>query len=252
MYKRQQPKSLEAMNTVLKTNADVRSNPTRDEGCEPVREEFSAYLDGAVSGVQMAAISSHLEDCNACSVEFEALRDVQSALGQMGVAQPPARLQAHLREAIAEERVKGTHLPWMQRLSLAWDRTLAPMALRFSGALAVALILAGSLGWLFSAPIAVQANDDRLANLVGPHYLYSQVPPQPIMTHRDVPIVVEAKVNTSGRVYDYAILEGPTDQQSLIGLEQNLLASVFRPATVFGVPVRGHVVLTYTGVSVKG
>jgi hypothetical protein len=140
----------------------------------------------------------------------------------------------------------------MQQLSLAWGRTLAPLALRFSGALAVALLLAGSLGWLFSAPIAVQANDDRMANFVGPHYLYSQVLPQPIITHRDVPIVVEAKVDTAGRVYDYAILEGPTDQKVRISLEQNLLASVFRPATVFGVPVRGHVVLTFTGVSVQG
>jgi hypothetical protein len=35
-------------------------------------------------------------------------------------------------------------------------------------------------------------------------------------------------------------------------VEQNLLTSVFKPATVFGVPVDGHVMLTYTGVSVRG
>jgi hypothetical protein len=35
-------------------------------------------------------------------------------------------------------------------------------------------------------------------------------------------------------------------------VEQNLLTSVFRPATVFGVPVDGHVMLTYAGVSVRG
>jgi hypothetical protein len=37
-----------------------------------------------------------------------------------------------------------------------------------------------------------------------------------------------------------------------IRVENNLLTSVFTPATVFGVPVRGHVVITYTGVSVRG
>jgi hypothetical protein len=245
-YKKEQQVSLEMMNTGMKLS------PERDAGCGPVREEFSAYLDGAVSGVRMATISSHLEACDDCSAEFHAMRDVQTVLGQMGAAQPPERLQAHLRAALADERARGTHLSWMKRLSLAWGKTLAPIALRFSGALAVALLLAGSLGWMFSAPIAVQANDDRMANLVGPHYLYSQVPPQPIVTRRDVPIVVEAKVNTSGRVYDYAILEGPTDKQVRIDIEQNLLVSVFRPATVFGVPVRGHVVLTFTGVSVRG
>jgi hypothetical protein len=69
---------------------------------------------------------------------------------------------------------------------------------------------------------------------------------------RDVPIVVEAKVDSNGRVYDYSIVEGPTDESVKISVEQNLLASVFKPATVFGVPVKGQVVLTFTGVSVRG
>jgi hypothetical protein len=53
-------------------------------------------------------------------------------------------------------------------------------------------------------------------------------------------------------VYGYTILEGPKDAEVNVRIESNLLSSVFRPATVFGVPVRGHVVMTYTGVSVKG
>jgi hypothetical protein len=53
-------------------------------------------------------------------------------------------------------------------------------------------------------------------------------------------------------VYDYSILEGSQDSAVKVRVEGNLLSSVFQPATVFGVPVRGHVVLTYTGVSVRG
>jgi hypothetical protein len=136
---------------------------------------------------------------------------------------------------------------------MQWNRTLAPLALRVSGAMALALLLVGGLGWLFAVPIAVQANDDGLADLRAPRYLYSQVPPLAIETRHDVPLVIEAKVDASGRVYDYSVLEGPGDDQRVkLQLEQNLLASVFRPATVFGVPVPGHVVLTYAGVSVHG
>jgi hypothetical protein len=98
----------------------------------------------------------------------------------------------------------------------------------------------------------VQANDDAMAHLVAPHYMYSQVPPEPINTQRDMPIVVDAMVDSSGRVYRYTILEGPKDAEVNVRIENNLLSSVFKPATVFGVPVRGHVVMTYTGVSVKG
>jgi hypothetical protein len=59
-------------------------------------------------------------------------------------------------------------------------------------------------------------------------------------------------VDTQGRVYDYAIIEGPTDSAVQVRVEENLLSSVFKPATVFGVPVRGHVVMTYMGLSVQG
>jgi hypothetical protein len=102
------------------------------------------------------------------------------------------------------------------------------------------------------APSAVQANDEPLGAMTAPHFLYSEVPPQPIEFGREVPILVEAKVDNQGRVYDYTILSGPTDANVERRLQANLLSSVFRPATVFGQPVAGHVVMTYTGVSVRG
>jgi anti-sigma factor RsiW len=224
--------------------------------CTTVRGDFSSYLDGAVSGVQMAAIGDHLQLCPDCNAEFQALVEMQEALAALGPAQPPVRLQARLRSAIAEERSRGTHLPLPQRALLLWERSVAPIALRVAGGLSVAMILVAGMGYLFAAPIAVQADDDRIANFVSPHYLYSEVPPQPLETQRETPIyapvVVEALVDTNGRVYDYAILEGPRDANVKAHVEQNLLASVYKPATVLGTPVRGHVVLTYTDVSVHG
>jgi hypothetical protein len=222
-----------------------------DEACEQMRGEFSAYLDGEMSGRQMAAISSHLDTCSDCAAEFTAWRDVQNALGQVGSAVAPARLQARLRAAIADEFVKGSHLPWNRRLVSMWDRTLAPLAFRVSAALAIALMLLGGLGWVFATPIAVQANDDGLADLRAPRYLYSQVPPLALELNADVPVVIEAQIDASGRVYNYSVLEGTLSDPVLKQqLEQNLLASIFRPASVFGTPVKGHVVLTFAGISV--
>ncbi len=220
--------------------------------CEDVRAEFSAYLDGAVTGVAMAAIADHLDGCDPCSEEFNIWRTVQQSLGELGPAAAPVRLQTQLLQAIAVEREKGTHLSLPGRFSVAWQSWLAPAALRFSGGLAAAVVILGSLGWMFGAPITVQANDDNIAHLANPHYMYSEVPPQPIMVSHDVPILVDAKVDTAGRVYDYAIVTGPKDPNVQLLVEQNLLASVFKPATAFGIPVRGHVVLTYMGVSVRG
>jgi hypothetical protein len=234
------------------TYNSMSSNVTLSSECAVVRSGFSAYLDGAISGVEMAAISAHLQNCSECATDFYVWREVQRSLGELGPAQPPARLQARLRVVIAEERERGAYLPFHRRALLLWKSSIAPLALRFSGGLAVTVILVGGLSWIFGAPIAVQANDDAMAQLVAPRYMYSQVPPEPINTLRDVPIVVEAMVDVTGRVYDYSILDGPQDPQVTVRIENNLLGSVFMPATAFGVPVRGHVVMTYTGVSVRG
>lgn len=230
---------------------------SQGSGCEDVRAGFSGYLDGAVSGVEMGAIATHMEGCTECAEEFAVWRGVQRALSDLGPARVPARLQARLREAIAVERERGAHLSLVRRAMLLWESTLAPFAVRLSGGLAAALVLAGGLTWMFAAPLAaVQASDSAMAHLVAPRYLYSQVPPQPVKTNRDepsdVPIVVDAMVDSKGRVYDYTILAGPQDAGVRVRVEDNLLASIFKPATVFGVPVRGHVVMTYDGVSVRG
>jgi hypothetical protein len=234
-----------------------KQNSADSRACDAARSRFSGYLDGAVTGVEMAAIATHIDTCTGCAKEFAVWRGMQRSLSELSPARPPARLQARLREALAIERERGAHLSFTRRAWLLWQSTLAPFAVRLSGGLAAALVLAGGLTWMFAAPLAaVQASDSAMANLVAPRYLYSQVPPQPIKTNRDqpsdVPIVVEAMVDSKGRVYDYTILAGPTDAGVRVRVEDNLLSSIFKPATVFGVPVRGHVVLTYDGVSVRG
>jgi hypothetical protein len=239
------------MNDLMKTEL---ANPMQQLTCEAARAEFGTYLDSAMSGVEMQAIAAHLEFCVPCGREFAELRLLQQRLGELGTAPAPERLQQQLRETLALERERGTHLAWRCRAQLAWKSWLAPLALRVSGGLLAALVLAGGLGWLFAAPLvsSVQANDENMAHLVSPRYLYSQVPAQPIKTRHDVPVVVEALVDTQGRVYDYQIVAGPQDPAVQMKVQQNLLASVFTPATAFGVPVRGQVVVTYSGVMVRG
>jgi hypothetical protein len=225
---------------------------SREAACYAAREQFSPYLDGQMSGVEMAAVAAHLDGCSACAHEFSDLRAMQSVLADIGRVAAPARLQARLRNAVAAEREAGTNLSLAGRGVQAWDRWLAPWAGRAAGGLAAALVILGGLSWLTAPLNAVSANDDRMAHLTAPHYLYSFVPPTSIETHNDVPILVDAKVDAAGRVYDYAIIAGPTDAAARLSVEQNLLSSIFRPATVFGSPVNGHVMLTYMGVSVHG
>ena len=235
----------------MDTQSEIEQMQPASE-CLAAQAAFSSYLDGALTGVEMGQVANHLAGCGPCSTEFDAWRAMQAALGELGPAKPPTRLQERLRAALEIEREHGTHLPLFSRIQLIWQTSVAPLAVQTAGGMAAAVLLLAGLFRLFGPGVEVQANDDGLAHLIAPHYLYSQVPPTAVETGRDVPVLIDAKVDTRGRVYDYTIIDGPSDSVVRRQVEQNLLTSVFKPATVFDVPVDGHVMLTYTGVSVRG
>lgn len=223
------------------------------EICAEAQSNFSDYLDGALDGRTMGSLAAHLENCTPCSTEFAAWRSVQSALGELGPSQPPAALQAQLRDVLASERRSGTYLSPYKQLKGFVRNTFAPLCLRLSAGFGAALVLLGTTVWFVGSAAPVQANDDRLADLHPPRFLYSGVPFEPIATSpRFVAVMVEAKVDARGRVYDYTLVEGPDDPQTRARIETNLLASIFEPATVFGEPVAGHAMITYTAISVRG
>ena len=206
-----------------------------------------------MDGRAMGQLAAHLDGCDLCRLEFVAWKEMQSALVDLGAAMPPQTFQSQLRDTLASELERGTYLSPTTRLGAFWQSTLMPAGLRFSAGLAGALLLATGLTWIVGTAAPVQANDDRLAHLNPPTFLYSTMPPAPVATGgRFVAVLVDAKVNAEGRVYDYQVLDGPNDAMTRIRVEANLEESIFKPATVFGVPVRGHAVMTYTSVSVRG
>jgi hypothetical protein len=65
-------------------------------------------------------------------------------------------------------------------------------------------------------------------------------------------VIVEAYVNDEGRVYDYHIISGPNDAAARARIENLLLFSIFEPARVFGEPVRGVALVSFSGIAVQG
>jgi hypothetical protein len=222
--------------------------------CDSIRSSFSAYLDGAISGHQMQEIARHLESCDDCKSEFEDLRAMQQSLCMLGPAKAPADLGMKLRLAISHERA-AMKSSWKDSFSLKWENTVRPLLVQVSAGFAGSVVLVGGIMLLLgmvAAPEPVMANDEPLGAITVPHYLYSAVSPHAITTSHDAPIVVEAYVNEQGRVYDYNIVSGPVDTSVKNQVVDQLVMSVFQPASVFGSPVRGRVVLTFAGVSVRG
>lgn len=226
-------------------------------GCGAVRAQFSAYLDGEMTGVAMQSMAKHMDGCGECAEEFAGWREMQQALAGMGPAKAPMGLQARLRAALGDEREAGRHLAWHERMWSRWQETLGPLAMRAAAGTVAAVVLMFSLSlFLVGTPMAVEANDERLGQPTAPAFLYSEVPPEPIAFGRelavDSPVMVEAMVDDRGRVYDYTVVSGKMDARVERRVEANLLSSVFRPATVFGAPVASTVIMTFSAVSVRG
>ncbi len=102
-----------------------------------------------------------------------------------------------------------------------------------------------------AAPKPVLANDEPLGALSSPHFLYTAIPLQPVLTAWDGTIVIQAKINSLGEVYDYAIVSGPNDAATDTQVRNQLLMEIYEPARVFGEPVSGQVLITFSGVSVR-
>jgi anti-sigma factor RsiW len=223
--------------------------------CSSVRSQFSDYLDGALTGVAMQSVAAHLESCRKCSAEFNRTRNTQQMLADLGPAKAPADLALRLRVAISQEKTNSPKRN-LARWQVRWQNTIAPFLLQASAGFASAILLVGTVGLLVgavAAPESASAGDEPLGNASGPHFLYSNLAATTsAVGDRDNPVVVEAYVNGSGRVYDYEIISGPNDARTRSQVENQLLFSVFEPARFFGQPVRGLVVLSFSGVSVQG
>jgi len=220
--------------------------------CDAVRAEFSAYLDGAVSGRTMQTIAAHLKTCPGCAAEFAGLRATQQAVAMLGPVKAPEDLGLRLRLAISRERARKDSR-WSDRFALEWDNVLGPLMLKATTGLAASLLLVGSIVMLLGvAPQAVMADDEPGSAIIAPHYLYSATDIGAMQTPEDTVVVVAAEINDHGRVYDYKIVSGPVDAKVREQVEQHLLLSVFAPARVFGIPVRGRAVVTFSGISVRG
>jgi hypothetical protein len=223
------------------------------QSCEVIRASFSEYLDGAVSGHEMHAIATHLRACTSCDQDFSKLRDMQRSLASLRALKPPANLGLKLRVAISQQKARESRT-WADRFSLQWENALRPLLIQVSAGFAGTIVLVGTIAMVLgmvAAPEAVMAHDVPIGAMTSPHFLYSAQAERPIVADHDTTIVVDASINARGQVYDYRFLSGTESPEVQKQVAEQLMLSVFTPASVFGSPVRGHVILTFDGISVR-
>jgi len=218
--------------------------------CADAKRLLSPYLDGAVTGTEMQGLQAHLDRCPACLREYKLLRQTQQLLLSVGRVPEPADLGLKLRLAISREAAEARR-PRFEGLRMRVENALNAFMVPATAGLVCALLIFGLVTAILAMPGEVQANnqDVPLVLNTGPELQQSVFG----TTLNTDSLVIEAYVDSHGRVEDYKILSDPGESQELLPqVKRMLIFTTFRPAMSMGRPISSRAVLSFSRISVRG
>jgi hypothetical protein len=219
--------------------------------CGQAKSLFSPYLDGAVTGMQMQAVSKHLEACESCQQQYVSLRQTQQLLNKVGRRKAPAELGLKLRVAMSQEIARSKR-PVMANMFVRLSNAIQSMMVPATAGLASAVLVFGVLMGFMTVPL--QAGNPDVPLVVGTDPQVQQISfGATLDSIHEGSLVIEADVDSHGRVQDYRILsDDGTSPDMLPQVKNMLIFTTFRPATAFGRPTTGRAILSFSKISVKG
>ena len=219
--------------------------------CSDVHELLSSHLDQALESVERRELESHVEGCVDCDRRLTALKKTQYLLMAIGRRPAPPDLALRIKVAISNQR-ELSFTRRMQGLAVRFDNACKAFMLPATAGLVTALVFFGLFVGFFVQPPSVSAANDVPTSLYTPPRLVSASLYGNDVISLDSPVVIEAEIDAQGRVEEYRIISGDDTQEVRKQLDRSLLFAVFEPATAFGQPAHGRVVISFTNVDVRG
>ncbi len=221
--------------------------------CPTAKRLFSPYLDGRLSGAEMLALQSHLQQCPECDERYEGLRRTQQLVMRLGRPKAPEDLGLRLRVAISREVAQASRPPFEGFLVRLENSLRAHMVPATAGFLSALLIFGVAMVY-FVAPSSLQANNDVPLVMVKTGPELQQTPLGISLDNINADsLVVEAYVDANGRVQDYRILSDTDASKDVLPeVKRMLIFTTFRPALSMGRPTASRAVLSFSKISVKG
>lgn len=214
------------------------------ETCLEIRHHFSDYLDDRCGREQLRSIRFHLSFCGSCRKELERLQAVQAELRALPRRRVPADLALRLRVEMSQRM----HQNLLGRLWVRFENAFRPLLLPASGGLLTAVIFFGLIMGTAFVP-EVTLPDVPIAIVTPPRL--RELPPINFNTG-DQAVVLLTQIDAAGRVMSYRVLSGQLSPELSHSLDRVIYFSVFDPATTFGRPTDGQVVLSLRRITVRG
>jgi hypothetical protein len=220
--------------------------------CNQTAPLLSLYLDGALTGHEMQQVERHLAACADCNSEYKLLAATQRWVARLGRPPAPADLAVRLEVALSQAAAQSYRNRWQGWLVRTHDSIESFMFPATAGLLSAVFFFGLIIGF-FAIPVNVQASSaDVPVTFYTPPQLNTSPFPASVGTSESS-LVVETFVDADGRVQDYRIISAPPGTEKLLPeLDNMMIFTTFSPATNFGRPTSSRVVLSFSGVNVKG
>ena len=221
--------------------------------CTWTKERLAAYRDGELRGFGRELVRLHLRLCKDCYDEYDFVEHVSSPLRALQSPELPPTLNTQIRSTLSLELARGSRWRWqLGQLRAALRESLRPMAVRALGGALSALVLFGALMPDLWAVRGLAADDIPVTymarRLVSAPTLHE---PGPYAMPPNTTVLVY--VDMRGGAYKFDLPDDQkTDRKLRAEVARALLFTEFEPATVFGQPVAGRVLLTFTSCTVRG
>jgi Putative zinc-finger len=214
--------------------------------CKQTLKLLNSYVDDMLSWEEVASVDEHLHICSQCSYELHQLKTLRQLMRSMRRQQPPTDLALRTQIRASKQDIRLV----LERAFAKVEDFLRPIAIpAFSGVALTVVFFIILLSTLFTgANLSASDRDIPLGLITEPRarslYMSQFVQLGNLVSLRE-PITVETYVGTDGRIIDYKILSGPRDRATVRSLNEFFFFEVsFDPATSFGRPTHGKIVLS--------
>jgi len=192
----------------------------------------------------LRSIRFHLVFCRPCREELESLQMIREELHGLPKRQVPPELALRLRVGVSQRR----HRSLRKGFGLWFENALRPLLIPASGGVLTAMIFFGLI--MGSSFVPAVTLPDVPLQLVTPPRVRELAPIN--FNTGDQPVVLLTQIDAAGRVMSYRVLSGHLSPEISRDLDRLIYFSLFDPATTFGKPTDGQVVLSLRRITVRG
>jgi len=215
--------------------------------CQTVRNSLSEFLDHRVAGDERTRVAGHLAGCRECAAYLRRLSELRDSLQSLPAVAVPERLLTELQVLASHERARWNATKTLPLVfhtcavnaKLFIDNLMRPLALPLAGGLVSAL-------FLFSLLVPTLGFRPSVLNDVptGFYTAATLVEATPLGIHSDE-TVVELYVDAKGQATNYSVQQGKVSPEMQADLTKMMFFSRFTPATWFGQPTNGKVLVSF-------